>query len=69
MMGEQDAVVVSATSFNLHGVIYVDVTVAFEDRSVENARLGPESVPGDLQAGERVLVTRAANMVIAVRRG
>ena len=69
MMGEQSAVVVSATPFNLHGVVYVDVTVAFEDRSTESARLGPESVPGDLEAGERVMVTRAANMVIGVRRG
>jgi hypothetical protein len=69
MMGEQSAVVVSAKPFNLHGVLYVDITVAFEDRSTQNARLGPESVPGDLQAGERVMVTRVANMVIAVRRG
>jgi hypothetical protein len=69
MMGEQRAVVFAAKPFNLHGVIYVDITVGFEDKSMENARLGPESVPGDLVVGERVLVTRAANMVIAVRRG
>jgi hypothetical protein len=68
MMGEQEAVVLSATPFGLHGVTYTDVTVGFEDKSVENARLGPESVPGDLQVGERVLATRAANMVIAIRR-
>jgi len=68
-MGEQSAVVMAVKAFNLHGVIYVDITVGFEDKSMENARLGPESVPGDLAVGEQVLVTRAANMVIAVRRG
>ena len=68
MLGEQDAVVVDVRPFDLHGVTYYDVTVAFADRSVEQARLGPEAVPEHLQSGEQVLATRAANMVISLRR-
>jgi hypothetical protein len=68
MFGEQEALVLDVTPFPLHGVTYYDVTVAFRDRSVERARLGPESVPEDLKPGEEVLATRAANMLISLRR-
>jgi hypothetical protein len=68
MMGEQEAVVVEIVPFNLHGVIYHDVTIAYRDRSVDEARLGPEGVPDDLEAGEVVLATRVANMVVSLRR-
>jgi hypothetical protein len=44
------------------------VTVAFPDRSVVEARLGPEAVPDGLQAGDRVMATRVANMVVSLRR-
>jgi hypothetical protein len=54
--------------FGLHGVTYYDFTVEFPNRTVEQARLGPESVPDGLQPGERVMVTRAANMLISLRR-
>jgi hypothetical protein len=67
-LGEQEALVVTVRSFDLHGVTYSDVTVAFPDRSVQDARLGPEAVPDGLRAGERVLATRVANMVISLRR-
>ena len=60
--------VVEVKPFGLHGVTYYDVTVAFPDRTVEQARLGPEAVPDGLRSGERVLATRAANMVISIRR-
>lgn len=56
------------TPFDLHGVRYSDLTLTFQDRSVASARLGPESVPQGLAAGDRVLATMAANMVVAVRR-
>ena len=59
---------VAVRSFDLHGVTYTDVTVAFPDRSVVEARLGPEAVPDGLQQGERVLATRVANMVVSLRR-
>ena len=54
--------------FDLHGVTYVDVKVAFRDRSVHEARLGLESVPEQLQPGEQVLAMVAANMVVSLRR-
>lgn len=68
MAGEQEALVVESRAFDLHGVTYRDVTVRFPDGSTETARLGPEAVPPDIEAGERVLATRVANMVISLRR-
>ena len=68
MLGEHRARVVSDTPFDLHGVRYHDVTLAFEDGTQETARLGPEAVPDALQPGEVVLATRVANMVISLRR-
>jgi hypothetical protein len=47
---------------------YVDVTVVYPDRRLETARLGPESAPEDLEAGERVMVTKAVNMIVGIRR-
>lgn len=68
MLGDREAMVTEVRPFDLHGVTYYDLTVAFSDRSTETARLGPEAVPDGLQVGDRVLVTMAANMVISVRR-
>jgi hypothetical protein len=68
MLGEQEAMVLQVKPFGLHGVTYYDVTVGFPDRTVEQARLGPEGVPNGLQPGERVLATRVGNMVISLRR-
>jgi hypothetical protein len=68
MLGEEEAMVLEARPLEIHGVTYYDVTVTFPDRSVEQARLGFEAVPPGLQRGERVLATRAMNMVIALRR-
>jgi hypothetical protein len=42
--------------------------MAYPDRSVEHARLGPEGVPENLQAGDIVVVTKVANIVISLRR-
>lgn len=68
MLGEVDALIVEVKPFDVHGVGYVDVTVAFRDRTVETARLGAESVPADLRPGDQVVVTRAVNMVVSLRR-
>lgn len=68
MLGEVEAVVLEVKPWDVHGVGYVDVTVGFADRTTETARLGPESVPEDLRAGEQVLVSRAVNMIVAIRR-
>jgi hypothetical protein len=69
VLGDADALVVEVKPFDVHGVGYVDVTVAYRDRSVETARLGLESVPTDLTTGEQVQVTKAANMIVSIRRG
>lgn len=68
MLSEEEAIVLEVTALDLHGVTYYDLSVGFPDRSVQQARLGAESVPADLQKGDRVLATRVANMVISVRR-
>ncbi len=68
MLGEEEALVLEVAPFELHGVRYYDLSVGFPDRSVQQARLGAESVPDGLQKGDRVLATRVANMVISVRR-
>lgn len=68
MLGEAEAVVVEVSPLNVHGVSYVDVTVAFRDRSVATARLGSESVPSDLRAGEQVVVRTAVNTIVAIDR-
>lgn len=68
MLAEEEAVVLEVKAFDLHGMTYYDLAVRFPDRSVQEARLGAESVPDDLRKGERILATRVANMVISIRR-
>src|SRR4029450_8833670 len=68
MMGELEAVVVEVRPWDVHGVGYVDVTVVYPAGPPDTARLGPESVPEDLGAGERVMVTKAVNMIVGIRR-
>jgi hypothetical protein len=68
VLGDAEALVVEVKPFDVHGVGYVDVTVAYRDRLLETARLGPESVPPDLVVGEQVLVTKAVNMIVAIKR-
>jgi hypothetical protein len=68
VLGEREAMVVEVRPWDVHGVGYVDVTVVYQDRETETARLGPESVPDELEAGERVVVRRAVNMIVAIER-
>lgn len=68
VIGEQEAVVVEIKPCDVHGVNFKDVTVVYPDRTVETARLGQESVPDGLGPGERVLVTKAVNMIVSIRR-
>jgi len=68
VLGEREAVVQEIRPWDVHGVRYVDVTVGYADGGVETARVGPEAVPDDLQVGERVMVSRAVNMIIGMRR-
>lgn len=68
VLGEQEGVVLEIRPIDLHGLTYYDLTVGFQGKSAEHARLGPEGVPEGLQKGERVLATRVANMIIELRR-
>ena len=68
MLGEQEALVMKVTPWDVHGVGYVDVTVVYRDRTIESARLGHESVPEGLAPGDEVLVSKAVNMIIGIRR-
>lgn len=63
-----EAIVLEVKPFDLHGVTYFDVRVAYRDRSIDQARLGPEGVPADLKVGETVVVTKIANMVVSLSR-
>jgi len=54
--------------WDVHGVGYVDVTVAYRDRTIETARLGRESVPEDIAPGDEVLVSKAVNVIVAIRK-
>ena len=67
-MDEVEVEVVEVKPFDLHGVRYHDVTIAYPDRTVDNARLGPEGVPAELRVGERVMATKVMNMVVSLRR-
>ena len=60
--------VMDLKTWDVHGVAYVDITVAFKDRSVETARLGGESIPEGVVVGDEVLVSKAMNMIVAIRR-
>jgi hypothetical protein len=68
VLGEQEATVTAVKPFDLHGVTYFDLALTFSDGTAQTARLGPEAVPDGLKAGDRVLVTMAANMAISLRR-
>jgi hypothetical protein len=68
MLRDEEAVVVDTKPFNLHGVHYQDVTITYPDRSFDHARLGPESVPENLQPSEVVLAMKVSNMVVSHRR-
>jgi hypothetical protein len=68
VLGEQEAVVMEVRPWDVHGVGHVDVTLVYPDRTVETARLGRESVAEGLVAGDTVLVAKAMNVVVGVRR-
>ncbi len=68
MLGAVEAMVIEVRPYDVHGVPYVDVTVALPDRSTQTARLGRESVPLELEAGEPVIVRTAVNMIVAIER-
>jgi hypothetical protein len=68
VLGDREAVVTEVKAFDLHGVTYYDVALTLSDGGAQSARLGPEAVPDGLKAGDRVIATLAANMVVGLRR-
>jgi hypothetical protein len=68
VLGDREAVIRELRPVDVHGSRFADVTVGYEDGTVESARLGAESVPDDARVGERVIVSRAVNMIVAIRR-
>ncbi|MGZ5300070.1 MAG: hypothetical protein ACXWDU_10390 [Actinomycetota bacterium] len=68
MLGEQEAVVLEVRPWDVHGVGHVDVSLVYPDRTVETARLGRESVPEDLAAGDHVSVATARHVVVVAGR-
>jgi hypothetical protein len=67
-LGDREATVREVRAVDLHGSRFVDVTVVSDDGVLETARLGVESVADDLQVGERVIVSRAVNVIVAIGR-
>lgn len=68
MLGDREALVTGVKPFDLHGVTYYDVALTLSEGGAQSARLGPEAVPDGLKAGDRVVATLAANMVVSLRR-
>ena len=68
MLEEREAMVVEVRPWNVHGSPFLDVTLAYADRSVETARLGTESAPADLKAGERVIVRTVMRTIVELSR-
>jgi hypothetical protein len=68
MLDEKEAVVVEVRPWDVHGSGFVDVSVVYPDRTVETARLGRESAPADLRAGDRVMVRLVMGSIVEVVR-
>lgn len=68
MLGDREATVVDVRPFDIHGVHHVDLTVAFDDGERALARLGAESVPDGIEAGDRVLVRLVMSSIVGVER-
>jgi hypothetical protein len=68
LFGDEVGTIEVIRPFDLHGVTYYDLAVKLDDGRMEEARLGPESVAGGLEAGDRVRIIRAGLMIIQVAR-
>ncbi len=67
-MSEVDIEVVDVRRVDVHGVVCVDVAIRYPDGTTDSARLGSESVPDGLRAGEHMLAMRFANMIVSIQR-
>jgi hypothetical protein len=68
MLGERSAVVAEVQAYDVHGSPHVQVALAFDDGTFEQVRLGAESVPATLRAGDPVIVRLAMSVVVAIER-
>jgi hypothetical protein len=68
MLQSRDAVVAEVRRYEIHGSPYVEVALAFADRTFAKAQLGAESAPADLEPGDRIVVRSAMNVVVALER-
>jgi hypothetical protein len=68
MLGEREAVVAEVRLYEIHGSPYVEVALAFADRTFQKAQLGAESVPPGLEPGDAVVVRSAMNVVVSIER-
>jgi hypothetical protein len=68
MLGEREAVALQVRPYSVHGSAHVELVLAFEGEQAETVRLGAESAPADLAAGERVLVRSVMQTVVEVLR-
>lgn len=68
MLGEREADVVEVRWVDVHGVVYADLVLRFPDGVIAPARIGRESIPSNLEAGQRVVVREALNVVVEIRR-
>ena len=68
VLGLRRAIVTETTLFTIHGAPMRDVTLVYEDGQTDQARLGRESAPDDLRAGERVLVRSVMRTIVEIVR-
>jgi hypothetical protein len=68
VLGAREAEVLELRWVDVHGVAYADIVLRFADGVVAPTRIGRESIPTDLEVGERVMVSEAVNVVVQIRR-
>jgi len=68
VFGDEVGTVRAVRAFQLHGLPWWDVSVELDAGGMEEIRLGDESVPGGLAAGDRVRIARAGLVVIGLAR-
>ena len=71
LKGTKDVLVTKVQPVSIHGQISLDVSFIDPDDSqgqVSLARIGPESVPKNLEAGERVTLHYMVGVVTAITR-
>jgi hypothetical protein len=72
LKGTKDVTVTRVQPVSIHGQISLDVYFVDPDDSqsqVSLARIGPESVPKDLEVGDRVTLHYMLGQVTAITRG